>query len=182
MEPNSQRTKIRPPAVAGLFYAGDPHRLQTTVAELLAEAPSIQERPTQSADRAACRLRLFGRLSRPRRSRRCARGAQAIKRVVLIGPAHFVPAARHRRADGRCLRNAARPRSASIARRYPPSPTPFVVEADAPHAPEHALEVELPFLQALLASFALVPLVIGDADRGRLAEVLRRLLGRAGNG
>ena len=31
---------------------------------------------------------------------------------------------------------------------------PFVVEADAAHAPEHALEVELPFLQTLLGSFA----------------------------
>ena len=31
---------------------------------------------------------------------------------------------------------------------------PFVAQTDAPHAPEHALEVELPFLQALLPSFA----------------------------
>ena len=31
---------------------------------------------------------------------------------------------------------------------------PFVVQTDAPHAPEHALEVELPFLQLLLGLFA----------------------------
>ena len=36
---------------------------------------------------------------------------------------------------------------------------PFVVQTDAPHAPEHALEVELPFLQTLLPSFAVVPLL-----------------------
>jgi AmmeMemoRadiSam system protein B len=46
-----------------------------------------------------------------------------------------------------------------------------------PHAPEHSLEVELPFLQALLPSFALVPLVIGDATAQDLAEVLRRRWG-----
>jgi AmmeMemoRadiSam system protein B len=32
------------------------------------------------------------------------------------------------------------------------------VRAVVPHAPEHSLEFELPFLQALLPSFALLPL------------------------
>src|SRR2546423_15262500 len=35
VEPNSQRTRVRPPAAAGLFYAGDPRRLQANVAELI---------------------------------------------------------------------------------------------------------------------------------------------------
>ena len=52
-----------------------------------------------------------------------------------------------------------------------------VVRADAPHAPEHALEVELPFLQALLASFRVVPLVVGEAAPQDVAHVLRRLWG-----
>ena len=51
------------------------------------------------------------------------------------------------------------------------------VRAVVPHAPEHSLEVELPFLQALLPSFALVPLVIGDATAHDVAEVLRRRWG-----
>src|SRR6187401_1381186 len=38
VEKASQRTKIRPPAAAGLFYAGHPDRLRTTVSELLGEA------------------------------------------------------------------------------------------------------------------------------------------------
>ena len=46
-----------------------------------------------------------------------------------------------------------------------------------PHAPEHALEVELPFLQMLLASFQIVPLVVGDAAAQSVAEVLRILGG-----
>ena len=54
---------------------------------------------------------------------------------------------------------------------------PFVVRSDAPHAPEHALEVELPFLQMLLASFRIVPLVVGDAAAQSVAEVLRILWG-----
>ena len=54
---------------------------------------------------------------------------------------------------------------------------PSVFRADAPHAPEHALEVELPFLQTLLGSFELVPLVVGDAAPQDVAHVLRPLWG-----
>ena len=46
VEKASQRTKIRPPAAAGLFYAAHPDRLRTTVSELLGEAePSANVLP-----------------------------------------------------------------------------------------------------------------------------------------
>ena len=53
----------------------------------------------------------------------------------------------------------------------------FVIRADAPHAPEHALEVELPFLQTALESFRVVPLLVGDAAPQDVAHVPRRLWG-----
>lgn len=53
----------------------------------------------------------------------------------------------------------------------------FVISADGPHAPEHALEVELPFLQTQLKPFAVVPLLVGDAAPKNVADVLRRLWG-----
>jgi MEMO1 family protein len=53
----------------------------------------------------------------------------------------------------------------------------FVIRTDAPHAPEHALEVELPFLQTVLASFKVVPLIVGDVAPQDVALVLRRLWG-----
>jgi hypothetical protein len=56
---------------------------------------------------------------------------------------------------------------------------PAVTASDAPHAPDHALEVELPFLQALLNDFALVPLLVGDAAPEQVADVLRLLWGGA---
>ncbi len=52
---------------------------------------------------------------------------------------------------------------------------PQVREWDAPHAEEHSLEVHLPFLQAILPRFSLVPLVAGDASPEEVAEVLDRL-------
>jgi AmmeMemoRadiSam system protein B len=57
------------------------------------------------------------------------------------------------------------------------SELPQVVESAAAHAPEHSLEVELPFLQVLLGEFRLLPLVVGDADGPEVAEVLERVWG-----
>jgi AmmeMemoRadiSam system protein B len=54
---------------------------------------------------------------------------------------------------------------------------PQVAVSDAAHASEHSLEVHLPFLQAVLDSFRLVPLVVGDASAEEVAEVLERLWG-----
>jgi len=175
VESNSQRPKVRPPAAAGLFYAGDPDRLQAHVAELIRAVEASAGIPPKAliAPHAgyvysgSVAAQAFARL-RP--------GAHAIKRVVLIGPAHFVP-----------VRGIAAPTVDAFAtplgripvdRQALAAIADLVVEADAPHAPEHSLEVELPFLQALLPSFAaLVPLVIGDASAQEVAEVLRRLWG-----
>ena len=82
-------TRTRPPAVAGAFYPGDPHRLRTQVLDLLAEirvssnvAPKALIAPHAGyvySGRVAAAA--FGTL----RDR-----AVSITRVVLIGPAHYV--------------------------------------------------------------------------------------------
>jgi AmmeMemoRadiSam system protein B len=54
---------------------------------------------------------------------------------------------------------------------------PQVHEMEQAHAMEHSLEVHLPFLQEVLGEFSLVPLVVGDATAGQVAEVLERLWG-----
>ena len=96
---------------------------------------------------------------------------------MLIGPAHYVP-----------VRGIAVPTTDTFETPLDRVPVdrealsaladlPFVVTADAPHAPEHALEVELPFLQTLLGPFAVVPLLVGDAVPQQAAAALRRLWG-----
>jgi AmmeMemoRadiSam system protein B len=54
---------------------------------------------------------------------------------------------------------------------------PQVVLSDAAHAQEHSLEVQLPFLQAVLGDFSLLPLAVGHASASEVAEVLERLWG-----
>jgi hypothetical protein len=54
---------------------------------------------------------------------------------------------------------------------------PQVRVNDEAHRREHSLEIHLPFLQCVLASFALVPLVVGAAAPDEVAAVLGRLWG-----
>jgi hypothetical protein len=54
---------------------------------------------------------------------------------------------------------------------------PQVVVDDAAHAQEHAIEVQLPFLQTVLGEFSLVPLAVGRAEPGDVEEVMERLWG-----
>ncbi len=174
VEPNSQGASVRPRAAAGLFYAGDPHRLQTSVAELIG-AVEASAGVTPKALIAPHAGYVYSGIIAAQAFARLRAGAHAIKRVVLIGPTHFIP-----------LRGIAAPTVDAfetplgripLDREALSAIADLVVEADAPHAPEHSLEVELPFLQALLPSFALLPLVIGDATAHDVAEVLRRRWG-----
>jgi AmmeMemoRadiSam system protein A len=54
---------------------------------------------------------------------------------------------------------------------------PQVVVSVAVHADEHALEVQLPFLQQVLGEFSLVPLAVGEATPEQVAEVIDKLWG-----
>jgi hypothetical protein len=56
---------------------------------------------------------------------------------------------------------------------------PQVTTSDAPHAYEHSLEVQLPFLQTVLGDFSLVPFAVGDATAKEVSEVIDLLWGGA---
>jgi AmmeMemoRadiSam system protein B len=57
------------------------------------------------------------------------------------------------------------------------TPLHQVVVSRAAHAPEHSLEVQLPFLQSVLDDFKLVPLAVGDTTPAEVAQVLEALWG-----
>jgi AmmeMemoRadiSam system protein B len=98
-----------------------------------------------------------------------------IKRAIIIGPAHFVPFV------GICA-------PADWAFTTPLGDVPVdvaTVEAlneemlvgidDEPHAPEHAIEVELPFLQSILPDLPIVPLLCGSTTAEAAAAVIARI-------
>jgi len=172
-------SRTRAPAVAGTFYPGAPAQLEETVQRLLApgDAPAPMRRPKALIVPHAGYV-YSGRLAGLAFARlREAAAAAEISRVVLLGPAHRVA------VDGIAL-----PGCAAFATPLGDVPIddaalatltglPQVVESAAAHAREHALEVQVPFLQRLLGDFTLVPLLVGRASAEQVAEVIERLWG-----
>jgi MEMO1 family protein len=173
-----QGMTTRPAAVAGLFYADDPDRLRTQVLDLLADVAASTKVMPKALIAPHAGYAYSGRVAAAAFAT-LRDSAQTITRVVLIGPAHYVH-----------VRGIAAPTVDAFETplgHVPVDPEAlstvadlrFVTRADAPHAREHALEVELPFLQTVLPSFQVVPLVVGDAAPQDVAHALRQLwLGR----
>jgi MEMO1 family protein len=164
----------RKPAVAGSFYPARPGRLRREVIELLADAGTASK-ITPKALIAPHAGYVYSGSPAAAAFATLRHSAQTFQRVVLIGPAHYV-----------AIRGIALPTfdafETPLGRVSVDHDTlnaiaalPFVSQNDAAHAPEHALEVELPFLQKVLPSFTLLPLVVGDATAQEVAAVLSRL-------
>ena len=170
-----RRLVVRPPAVAGSFYPSEPGRLRAAIDDARAHAVPA---PRGVAFPEALIVPHAGYVySGPIAASaylRLAEGRDAIRRVVLLGPSHRV------RLDGVGLSSAdawATPLGIVPVIR-PPSlvrDLPWVRVADQAHAPEHSLEVQLPFLQTVLDDFELVPLVVGRATADEVAAVITAL-------
>ena len=176
MRAYSQSMTTRPAAVAGLFYADNPDRLRTQVLHLLADVEASTKVMPKALIAPHAGYAYSGRVAAAAFAT-LRDNARTITRVVLIGPAHYV----YVRGIAAPTVDAFETPLGRVAVDQEALSTiadlRFVTRADAPHAPEHALEVELPFLQNLLASFQVIPLVVGDATPQEVALVLRRLWG-----
>jgi AmmeMemoRadiSam system protein B len=100
-------------------------------------------------------------------------------KVVLLGPAHrlwfrgiALPSATHFETPLGCV--PLDPVCKELAQRE------GFIESTEAHRLEHALEVQLPFLQRTLGNFTLVPLLVGDADPAAVSDVIDMYLGEPG--
>lgn len=174
--------RVRPPSVAGMFYPAAPDVLLAEVQGLLhAARPPLDGPVTRpkaiivphagyvySGPVAATAYALL-QATRP--------SLTPISRIILLGPAHFVG-----------FRGLALPGVDALATPLGQIPLdrngvaaalsfPQVAELPQAHAREHSIEVHLPFLQAVLPRFSIVPLLVGDAAPWEVAEVLAVLWG-----
>lgn len=168
--------RTRRAAVAGSFYPDDPVVLAGTVDGFLADAaPPV----AGAAPRALVAPHAGYLYSGPVAASAFARlgGEPRPERVLLLGPSHHV------RFAGLALPAAD---VGAFATPFGPVPLAAVAEArlatlpqvvrdDAPHAREHSLEVELPFLQRRLGAFLLLPLAVGEASDEEVADVIDAL-------
>ena len=167
---------LRPPAVAGRFYPDDPAELTRQIAGFASSA----EEPLRPA--LACLVphagyrysghvagAVYARLKLPRR-------------FLLLGPRHF-PRGKPQAilSEGAWETPLGRAEIDSELARDLKGAYPELCEDSVAHQTEHALEVQLPFLQSLAGDFRFVPIALGHTDYIELeslghamAEVLRR--------
>ena len=176
----------RPPAVAGAFYPADPATLERDVQAYLDAAEGgapprnapLQESPPKAIIVPHAGYVYSGPVAAFAYARLTALKGK-IERVVLLGPCHRVA------VMGLALSSA--DRFATPLGDIPIDHAldddllalPQVSVFDASHAQEHSLEVQLPFLQTVLGSFKLLPMVVGDATIPQVADVLERVWGGA---
>jgi AmmeMemoRadiSam system protein B len=169
------RRCVRRPAVAGTFYPASSAKLSHTVTELLAAAPVPRDpRSAKAVIVPHAGYAYSGAVA--------AAGYAAVKnatpkRVVLIGPAHFVA------VHGLAATSAdwfetplGRVHVDRDACEQALEEQGVAIRDDA-HGREHSLEVQLPFLQVLFGHFSLVPLVAGACSGETVARVLAALWG-----
>jgi AmmeMemoRadiSam system protein B len=164
--------QVRPTAVAGLFYPADRSELNGMIEALLAQSlpgamPDLKGLIVPHAGypySGAVAASAYHRLA-PRQFRD----------VLLLAPAHRVP-----------LRGIAASSAAAFATPLgilPLSPRlkeksdtlTSVHYSDEAHADEHAIEVQLPFLQHVLGEIPIWPLLVGHCSPVSVAHALRLL-------
>ncbi len=168
---------VRPAAVAGMFYPGNPIELASDVNALLADAelraPDLQPKALivphagyiHSGSVAASAYSLLKTM------------ANRIRHVVLLGPTHRVAIRGLALPGVNAFKTPLGMVNIDQAAVQKITHLPQITVSSQAHAQEHSLEVHLPFLQTLLPDFNLLPLAVGMATPKEVAEVLELLWG-----
>ena len=168
---------VRIPAVAGLFYPADVYQLSDMVDNYLQQAQSGNtQRPhiiivphagyqysAQIAANAYKKLLPF---------------QKEIKKVILIGPSHYVALKGVALSPSKSFKNALGNIQIDDEITKILSTFEGFSYNEAAHKKEHSLEVQLPFLQKILSNFTIVPLVYGQVEPQILADALKPFIKR----
>ena len=168
---------VRPAALAGQFYPSNARVLRMQITEMLAAALPPEHLTAPKAIIVPHAGYIYSGAVAANAYRSLSAVREQIRRVVVLGPAH-------RAAVRGFVLPAAQAFSTPLGE-VPLSRLDWlmlqtrndVYVDDQPHALEHCIEVQLPFLQTLLGSFSLVPILVGEASDEAVAELLEALWG-----
>ena len=165
---------IRSAQVAGYFYTADPNKLRNEI-NLLLNIPGKEKRIEK----------IFGIVSPHAGYAYSGKTAaysynqligKTYKRVVIISPSHseYFPGISIFNGDAYQtpfgILEVDKDFSAKLSDK-----SKNIFFSDAGHHKEHALEVQLPFLQTVLKDFKIVPLVMGDQNTIYVDELAKRM-------
>ena len=196
---------IRPPAVAGSFYPADRTALKQLITHQLDYSREVlqQLEPTLPAGVPKAVIvphagYVYSGTAAALAYALLERGRGSVTRAVIVGPTHRVAVrgvacstaaafetplgtvpvdvVAERKALGLESASDEPLRSGTHAR--PGAPAPAMIVNDPAHTQEHAVEVQIPFLQTVLGpDLTIVPLNAGDATPQEVGDVLRALWG-----
>ena len=168
----------RPAAVAGSWYPATPAALGKEVDEYLARVPGTPPGVIDAILAPHAGIMFSGPVAAYAYK---AAAAHSYDVAVLVGPSHFMlfegvasfPEGEFATPFGPAVIDATAARALGRATIVRPLP--------AAHAREHSLEMQLPFLKRLLPDVPIVPLLMGEQDRGTIEALADALAAAAGS-
>ena len=166
------RSTVRPPSAAGLYYPRDADGLRRALRTLLCGKPAAATRAPKALVVPHAGYAYSGTVAASAYRTLQGSAAQRIRHVVLLGPSHRVS-----------MRGLAMPSCDYYATPVGDVPIDGSMREhvrelglagvdDAPHRLEHSLEVQVPFLQTVLGPFDLLPIAVGSAPADQVCRVL----------
>src|SRR5262245_10955728 len=152
--------RVRPPAVAGSWYPGDAAALQELIETMLADVPG-------AAPSGLVRALVVPHAGIVYSGRTAAHGYTRLRggdygRVVVMGPSHRAPlrgaaidpSSHYHTPLGLMAVDSDAVNAIAASERFVSDPRPFQLE--------HAIEMQVPFLQVVLPEAKLVPILVGE--------------------
>jgi MEMO1 family protein len=172
------KMNVRPPAVAGMFYPHDSKNLMRQVTELI-------ERAKPPKIKGELKALICPHAGYPYSGLTAAHAYKLLENkkydvVVIISPSHHEYFKGVSAYPGIAYRTPLGDVSIDLELQKELTENSEIIKVSADgHGEEHAVEVQLPFLQTILEDFKFLPLVIGDQSKEicfRLGEVLGEAL------
>ena len=169
-------SQVRQPAVAGLFYPADKQSLQDDIEQYLEQANYGRDIIPKAIVVPHAGYIYSGPIAATA-YKQIIPIKDKINRVVLLGPSHRVAFSGLAVPEYDIFKTPLGNIPIDQKGIQLLEDLPQVIASDQAHREEHSLEVQLPFLQEILGDFSLVPLVVGDAERHDVAEVIKKFWG-----
>ena len=176
--PHSVATVVRNPVWAGQFYPASQKELDRMIRHLIAVA---RQETTDPAPRRGLRALIMPHAGYIYSGATAAHAAMAIPpdgfdRVIVLGPDHRVGFNNASLTDASRWRTPLGEVPVYDCRLMMDQWPQLFKTVAASDRQEHSLEVVLPFLQARLSHFELIPMVLGPCNAGQMARAIAPLI------